>query len=244
MIKVKCIVKDFIFFLLNRTTTSIVKASFFWYLIVFVLILIIAGILRIGIPIVLSELGVPVIQNESAPEQIHQFAIGFILLIDCVIGPFLEEVAFRYPLKYGKNSLFIGFTAYVVVSTFTTQHAMDKWANMTHFSIHTFKPAFWWHVAFVTLIFILTRFERINRALSKIWDKYLLIAVYVLAAYFAYNHFPLPKVGINWLWLPILVVPQFFMALYFSYIRLRVRFLYCICLHVLLNGMVFLPSIL
>jgi hypothetical protein len=242
--KIKYIIKDFFTFLIHPSKKENDKFGFFYYLIVFAFVMLATGILKLGIIIIFNIFNVPAIPNEASTASIAQISPILMTLIVSVIAPFFEEFSFRYPLKYTKNSLFIGIVAYIFVITFTTEYAVNKWINMTNFSIYSFKPAFWGHVTFAILLFVLTRFRTINNFLSKFWKKYLIIIIYLFAAYFAYCHFPLQRIGVNWIWLPVLVIIQFITALYFSYIRLRVKFLYCIFLHIILNGFTMLPFLL
>jgi hypothetical protein len=173
----------------------------------------------------------------------------YFFIVGVFIAPFFEELSCRYPLKYNKNALFIAFLAYIIIVFCTSISAMDRISNMTDFSFKNFNfesqviRSFLWSIIYALLIFVATRFNKINKILSKFWDKYLIVVVYISAAYFAYLHFPLPKTGINWVWLPVLVAPQFFSALYFSYIRLRVKFSYCVFLHMILNGVALFPDL-
>jgi hypothetical protein len=163
------------------------------------------------------------------------------IFIGVIFAPIFEELFLRYPLKYTKNSLIVGFISFLIVKFFTTITAMNSIREMS-FNLDIYE--IFYYIAIGLLIFVATRFQTINNFLSKFWNKYLIIIVYVFAAYFAYNHFSLPIVGVNWLWLPIFVLPQFFTALYLSYIRLQVKFSYCIFLHMILNAVAFLPAIL
>jgi hypothetical protein len=192
--------------------------------------------LRIGIPIIFSILDVPVIAKEPLTKSL--LSPVWLFLFATIIAPFFEEFTFRYPLNYKKNSLFIGFLAFIIIAFFTNQQSASE---LLYESKIMHPQLLWWHIAFALLIFVATRFDKINKFLSQIWNKYLIVIVYVLSTYFAYMHFLLPLSGINWIWLPVSVVPQFFSALYFSYLRLRVKFSYCIFLHMIFNGIAFAP---
>jgi hypothetical protein len=229
---IKYIVKDFWSFLKHPTSESCKRLGFFYYLIVFVLLMIAAGILRIGIPILFAIIDLPGIIYDPI-QVIKPIPEKWFFLFAVFIAPAVEELSFRYPLKYKKNSLFIGFVSFTVYCFFTNLQAIGSLFNEAKI---LYAELLWWHIVFALLIFAVTRFEKINRFLSKFWDKYLIVIVYLFSAYFAYLHFPFPKTGINWIWLPVMVLSQFFSALYFSYIRLRVKFLYCIFLHMILNA--------
>jgi hypothetical protein len=238
LINIKYIVKDFWSFLKHPTSESSKKLGFFYYLLVFVLLMIAVVILRIGIPILFSIIDLPGIFYDST-KIIKRVPAKWFFLFAVFIAPVVEELSFRYPLKYKKNSLFIGFVSFTVFCFFTNLGAIDSLFNEAKILR---VELLWRHIAFALFIFAVTRFEKINRFLSKFWDKYLIVIVYLFSAYFAYLHFPHPKTGINWIWLPVMVVSQFFSALYFSYIRLRVKFLYCIFLHMILNAFATLLS--
>lgn len=239
---IKYIIKDFYLFLKHPIKDQNKKIGFLYYLLVFGLITIVSHILRIGIPLLFSIFDVPVIYNAPSAEQIKPMSFCWMFLFGAILAPLFEELSFRYPLKYSRNSLFIASVSFIIAIYFTGQYAANKLLQTTDFNFSKLNHELLWCTALAILIFIITRFNKINKLLFRFWDKYLIIIIYLSAVYFAYIHFPLPKSGINWLWLPILVVPQFFMALYFSYIRLRVSFRYCIFLHMILNGVVLLPQ--
>ena len=239
--KIKYIIKDFCLFLKNPSNRESEKLNFFYYVMAFAIVILVAGIIRIGVPIIFTIFDVPTIPNK--PSDIQPIPIGWFVLLATFIAPLSEELAFRYPLKYTKNSLFIGFVAFIFINFVTNQYAASKLVHTTY-NFQESLPYLLCYFAIALLIFILTRFEKINKYLSQFWNKYLIFIVYIFAAYFAYRHMPIPKTGINWLWLPILVFPQFLMALYFSYIRLRVKFIYCIFLHMIVNGFTTLPLLL
>jgi hypothetical protein len=242
--KIKYIFQDFISFLKHPIVENGKKVGFFYYLIVFALVMIIASILGVGILFIFSIIDIPIVHyNPAEIPQPIPYEWNFLLAV--LITPLVEELIFRYPLKYWKNSLFIAFTVLFVSSTFTNSYAViSRILNLTsEFDFNRLIYRSLWFIVFALLIFVATRFDKINKILSKFWDRYLIVIVYVLAAWFAYLHFPLPKTEINWVWLPARVAPQFFMALYFSYIRLRVNFSYCIFLHMILNGAALSPDL-
>ena len=237
---IKCIFVDFYFFLKHRSIKCENKFNFFYYFIVYVLIMIAAGIFRIGIPIIYTFFDVPMIQNVVSKNEIKPISFCWTLLFGVIIAPIIEELCFRYPLKYSKNNLSIGIIFFAISVFVTNLKTVNKLLNSTSF---TLNPMFWVFISIALLFYIITRFNLINNIISKFWNKYLIVIIYVLSAYFALLHFPLPKTGINWVWVPVLVAPQFFMALYFSFIRLRVKFIYCVFLHMIINGIAILPQI-
>jgi hypothetical protein len=169
---------------------------------------------------ILNKLGTP-IPRTLAP--IDQTTLRFVLL-GSFIAPIIEEFIFRYPLRYSKNSLLISVLAFTLSAQFFNQVAISSFT----FDIQRLLII----LSIAVFVFILTRFDKINSILKKIWQHYLIIILYISAIIFAQAHFALPKEGFNLVLLPFIVFPQFVFALYMSYLRLRVDFKYNVFFHI------------
>ena len=242
--KIKYVIQEFWSFLKYPHIENTNKVGFFYYLIGLGIVEIVAAILSVGILFLFGTIDLPVIQHDTSG-HLEPIPYMWSFLFAVLITPFVEELSFRYPLKYKKNSLFIAFSVLFIISSFTNNYAIRcKILNIPiDFDYREFVFRLLWYIAFILLIFVVTRFDKVNKILSKFWDRYLIVIIYVLAGYFAYLHFSLPQTGINWIWLPAMVLPQFFSALYFSYIRLKVKFSYCVFLHMILNGVALFPGL-
>lgn len=135
--------------------------------------------------------------------KISLVEMGFqkLLLLGCLIAPFMEEFIFRFPLKYKRNYIFLLFS-----SMFISRY--DNKAN-------NYK---------------IKRFYRINFG----------IFFYFMALFFAIVHFS------NYnhtqellLYLPFLVLSQFFIGLILGFVRIKFGFLWAVFYHALYNFILF-----
>lgn len=233
----KSILIDFVKFLTKPLDKQNTKINFFYFLIAFIIILLFSNFLNICISTFFTILGIPF--NEVDKSLVFVTPNGLLFLVGVILAPFIEEFGFRYPLKYTKNSLLISVISITITLFFVNRTVISK-QNILQYLIQTFNnPNFLYFILAIIIIYVITRFKRINFYIVRFWGKYINLIIYLYAFYFAFLHFSLPKTAINIVWLLPTVLPQFFMALYFSYIRLRVKFSYCILLHMINNFVVF-----
>lgn len=230
----KTIIKSFITFLIKPNNKKDNNIPFVNYVIILFVVLIVGTTIKICISMLLSLLNISMIQSELPLLQNMSLLKYFIFGVVC--APIFEELCYRYPLKFSKNSLLICILSWAIIRIFINQSVVN---NYPFFAMPDNKILI--ILFFILLfVFVVTRLEFTNIILIKFWHEYSIIIIYIFAIYFAFVHFTLPLRGINWFWLPIFVFPQFVMALYFSYIRLKVKFIYSIFLHMITNFIAFL----
>ena len=218
------ILKSFGWFLLHPNDRKEEKKSVFGYVIAFIIVTICGYIVQFGLLFLLTQFGLQPMSRTAPPIDIAPWKM---ILIGMLLAPVMEEFIFRYPLKYSRNGLFIGVLLLTVMGLFLSRTAVSEGA------VSATKLMIWLPVT--AAVFLLTRSGKINSFLKLFWNKYLAVIVYVMAAWFAIVHFTLPWEGINFLYLPVVVFSQLVFALYLSFLRLKVSFVYCILLHTAFN---------
>ena len=231
---IKFVIIDFIDFLQSPTNTENKRVNFLYYFFVYFFVYFSSMCLYLGIVILYNVIDVPYDPVVSNSQPLILSSIIF-FIFGVILAPIIEELSFRYPLKYTQNALSIGLIFFTISAFFTNQTVISGHHNMSFFIQRLMNPNFLRFLLAILLIYFVTRFEKVNVFLSNIWDKYLTVIIYLLAAYFAYEHFPMPKTAKNLIWIPPLILPYFISALYFSYIRLKFNLLYCILLHTIGN---------
>jgi|GEM_PF-3725976 len=237
---IKFIIIDFLNFLRNPTGSGNKKVNFLYYVFVYFLVYFFSMCLYVGIIILYNVIAVPC---DLVKEHLQPINNSLFVIFGVVLAPIIEELSFRYPLKYTKNALFIGLSFFTISAFFTNQTTISSHHNISYFAHKLTNPHFLYFLFAILLICIVTRFEKVNVFLSNIWDKYLIFIIYLLAAYFAYLHFELPQTAKNLIWIPPLVLPYFVSALYFSYIRLKLNLRYSILLHMIGNLIFFILTL-
>jgi len=159
------------------------------------------------------------------------------LIFNLLIIPVVEESAFRLPLIYNRIRLSISsfFISYFFVSFLIARNAID------------FSNYLLLRVVFSITIFLLFLIitNIYNKVFSIFWEKNKKAIFYFFLILFTIRHFDMYQ--INWetiFLLPVLVLPQLYGGILFSFTRIRYGFLYAVILHILVNFIAFLPRII
>lgn len=240
---IKFILIDFINFLRNKPTeTEREKTSVLYYVFVYFLVYFVSMGLHLSIVIVYNILDVPYDPIPKS-ELLDTSNISF-FIFGVILAPIIEELSFRYPLIYTRNSLVIGLAFFTISAFFTNRTTISGHHEISYFVQKLMSPRFLCFLFAIFSIYLITRIDKVNFFLSNIWDRYLIVIVYILAIYFAYLHFELPITAKNIIWIAPLIVPHFFFALYYSYIRLKLGFIYCILIHMTNNFIAFILTLI
>ena len=138
------------------------------------------------------------------------------------LAPFLEELAFRLFLKPDKKY-------YIFISFFIICFYIKSFLDFNFY--------FLFILCTFLLIFLFFYAQKITRAINN----YFVLFFYGSASFFALLHLK----GFNSLneiqsvLFPILLLPYFFYAVSFSYVRMKAGIIFSILLHMFINGLAF-----
>ena len=174
-------------------------------------------------------------ENHLIGELIKNNNITFIVIFLILVGPFIEELIFRLPLRY-KKANFIPLT--VVILFFAGTLLFKK----LHLSLALSIPLFVVFTAF-------SIFYIFNRRMAENRDKFLSsnypYFFYSLTILFALIHISNFNYSVSLLlFAPIIVLPQFVAGFLFGLIRIKQGFIWGFFLHALHNAIFILPVLL
>ena len=174
-------------------------------------------------------------ENHLVGELIKNNNITFIVIFLILVGPFIEELIFRLPLRY-KKANFIPLT--VVILFFAGTLLFKK----LHLSLALSIPLFVVFTAF-------SIFYIFNRRMAENRDKFLSsnyhYFFYSLTILFALIHISNFNYSVSLLlFAPIIVLPQFVAGFLFGLIRIKQGFIWGFFLHALHNAIFILPVLL
>lgn len=158
-----------------------------------------------------------------------------LLLVAVVTQPFLEELMFRLPLKYHKGLLWLMSTMIGMIIFLALDGVYPSLDNGEIPPMRIAIPTIF--VIIVTLLlYTLYREESDIIKIKTYVKKYFPHLFYAVAVYFAYVHFfNFETTGNQWIFTPIMVFPQFLMALFVGYARLKYGFLSAVVIHMINN---------
>jgi len=162
-----------------------------------------------------------------------EFTIFKMILVGVLVLPFLEEVAFRLSLKF--KPLYLALSTAVLVYYLSTKGIYQtQLSNLEdHFNIRVLLSVTSFIVAYP-----LYNWSPLQRRLQHIWQKHLSWVLYVFCLFFALVH-TLNYELTPWtmVMLPLILLPKLFAAFCYSFVRLRMGFIYAVAMHLLWNGM-------
>lgn len=148
----------------------------------------------------------------------------FNFLIVVIIAPVVEELGFRLILK-PINKFYISIS-FSILSFLSIKFLFNQWLSSNTILIISL------------FLFILVTYY--SQFLLKLVIKYYHFVFYMLAILFSILHIKsLDFAAKNLFSLPILVLPYFFYALSFSYVRMKAGILWSVFLHLSINGLAF-----
>jgi hypothetical protein len=160
-----------------------------------------------------------------------KLSVEAILLIGLIVAPLLEEAAFRLGLKFSRMNLAFSsaFLFYILVS------------RITKTSIYALEYNLLWKyvctAAFLLGSFFLLGRKRVASYLGTFWRKRYALIYYASVMLFTLLHIGnLKDLKQYDLWIiPVLVLPQFYMAMVLSHVRVRTDLVHSVSLHSLMN---------
>ncbi|PKV63130.1 CPBP family glutamic-type intramembrane protease [Pontibacter ramchanderi] len=145
-----------------------------------------------------------------------------VLLAVAVVGPAIEEFFFRAPLRYTRKRLIVSF---LTINIFVLPPLLEM------SRISTLVSALVWLTTLALGIWVVLSDDRAEY-MRQVWEKrfgavfYTFTVVFALVHLANYENLNLPAALI-----PLLVVPQFIGALFWSYMRLRFGLTWAILAH-------------
>ena len=156
-----------------------------------------------------------------------------LFLLAVVTQPFLEELFFRFPLRYPRLLImlmcsFVGMIIYMLLSKFVS-------GELFGFSSPTVIATIMTLVLMIILLLFGTNDDGKVR-IKNFVTKYFPHLFYTVAVYFAFVHFfNFETTGHQWIFTPIMVLPQLIIALFVGYTRLKYGFLSAVIIHMINN---------
>lgn len=168
-------------------------------------------------------------------QELQDMNKWLLLLVAVITQPFLEELMFRLPLKYHRALIVLIFTMmgmiiFMVLDVIYPTLEAGKIPPM-RIAIPT------GFIIIATLVLYIFYSKEVDLERIRILvKKYFPHLFYTVAVYFAFVHFfNFETTGNQWLFTPIMVFPQFLMALFVGYTRLRYGFLSAVVIHMINN---------
>jgi len=166
--------------------------------------------------------------DHKITKMIESFSKFSIVLMTVIAAPFLEEIIFRFPLRFTRPTLFllsgfVSFVVYNIVAAFSTVQLAYILSGS---------------VFFFTVSIMLFYNHYSEEKLKNVVRQGFPIIFYLLIFFFAIVHiYNFENINSIWYLAPLLVLPQFILGIYLGYIRLRFGLIYCIFIHGLNNLM-------
>lgn len=174
-----------------------------------------------------------------------------LLLSLVIIAPLIEELLFRFPLKFRRGSLFIllvvlSILVYYVFAVFVPDTIMENVPQdqKTEEALAAIGQTNLTAMTFTSLFFILGMVFLLALSFSKDWLNNIGITIdrnygyffFITAMLFGYVHIMnFTGGGIQWFHVPFLILPQFVMGLFFGFTRLKFGMWSNIFLHAINN---------
>lgn len=181
-----------------------------------------------GAVLVDSIIDVP--QHDRFEEVMEQIGVVGFVVFAVLIGPLLEEVAFRLAMRFRLRYVLVGAVAFVLYMGQAASTVIEQYSD--HGMLYLYG----------LVLLLLVVFFRIcikhPATMAQRWTSYFPLVFYALSFSFALIHifnfeaFPLRVI----LLAPIITLPQFILGLGMGYLRMRFGFWHGYLFHVLNNG--------
>lgn len=186
--------------------------------------------------------------DHSIEDLIDKSSPVMFLFYLAVAAPVIEELIFRFPLRFRRGSLFVVLMVLTILSYFVAANFMEPNHHLLPAEslesmqqsgfIPNISAIFVSTVLFVIGLLVIFLMSISNRTLEKIGtfvDRMFPYIFYLSAMIFGYVHFSNFSGDMRWYWIPILIIPQFMMGLVMGYARLRFGMYSNIALHAVNN---------
>lgn len=164
-------------------------------------------------------------ENAHKFNELLQYPMILIFILAVVIAPFFEELIFRGFLRY-PNTIY-GVVGFLLLSIVLGMMNM-QFINLITTGIISF--------AIIVLLILVSTNTRIDVKIRALFKRYFGVVFYASVVLFAYAHiFNFTEIE-AWYYTPILVLPQFILALFLGYVRVRNNLWTSIYVHALNNA--------
>ena len=164
------------------------------------------------------------------------FILGSRLLTVSLVAPIFEEILFRLPLRYSRLNISLALSIFVFVM-------LSLVLNVTYYSSNYIILKL--IISFFVFISLYIFLNKNDQLLNIWWNKNQLLIIHSTIILFSFAHSfnfklnLLPSIFI----LPIIILPQYFSGLFYSYIRLKKGIFYSIVLHISMNSLLYLKQL-
>lgn len=171
--------------------------------------------------------------HDAFEQLIEQFGFALFFVFAVVIGPFLEEVIFRLPMRFRIKYISIGFVLLLLYCTFSIVEVLGDISIAKGISISGVFLAI-----LAGGIYVITRFKE---RIAKYWHQNFIYVFYGYSILFGFVHiFNFDTVSLRLLLLsPLITLPQLILGVGMGYVRIRFGFWYGYLFHALNNGFAF-----
>jgi uncharacterized membrane protein len=173
--------------------------------------------------------------------------IAFLVTL-AVAAPIIEEIIFRFPLKFRRGTLFILLCILTLLVYLISANFLDPKLDLlpadtiSDLEGSGFIPnlsgvmvAMIFFILGLLCIFIAGMSTEMLSKTEKLVSRLFPYVFYLTAMFFGYVHFTNFSGDMKWFWIPFLIVPQFMMGLVMGYARLRFGMVSNIMLHAINN---------
>ncbi len=172
-------------------------------------------------------------EHDAFDQMIKQFGYAMFFVFAVIIGPFLEEVIFRLPMRFKTKYVIIGYIFLLLYFTVPIGDALDAATLATGGALGVLFLAI-----LIAGIYSITRYKE---QIAIGWREKFPSVFYGYSILFAFVHiFNFEEVSLQLLLLsPLITLPQLFLGFGMGYVRIRFGFWYGYLFHVLNNGFAF-----
>ncbi len=164
-------------------------------------------------------------------EAIEQYGLVGFTVFAVVVGPFLEEVAFRLGMRFRLRNVLIGVVAFVSYVATATSPAVKRFGG-------EYGMVYLYAIAFLTTVSFVVLCLKYREKMEYYWTSNFSFIFYLFSVCFALIHianfeeFPLRVIVL----VPIIILPQLILGLGMGYLRMRFGFWQGYLFHALNNA--------
>ena len=186
--------------------------------------------------------------EHSVEDLLADSSMMWFLFLLVIAAPVLEEIFFRYPLRFKRGSLFIltfiaSLLAYYIGTSYLpdmndlipAENLSELEATGQEVNLGAVMLAMVTFTLGLIGIFIVSLSKELLNWSSGFVKSLFPYIFFLTAMIFGFVHFANFAGDMKWFWIPILVLPQFGMGLLLGYIRLRYGMISNILLHAVNN---------
>lgn len=191
--------------------------------------------LKFGILFILQMIGITPPDNVSTGVATARNIFSPLMLFFqiVILGPIIEEISFRLPLKF--NKLFIPFSVFVFYLMIKLLNKKDFYLGEYTLDYILLQVAI--SIMLFIVLFALLRIKNIRYFIEeKIYKKHFGIFFYALAFFFAFLHYKADSFSL--VFVTPIIISQFISGVFLGYVRMKLGFRYGVLMHMLNN----LPS--